>query len=87
MSLIEPQDLRHHLEIWHHIAQEGSFEEAIDALDQVVLHLDDGNLPLQLTVECYELGALLAKRCQYLIDEAELRISRVEVLGDTEDDE
>ena len=70
------------LETWRNLAVHGTCEEALDALEVVVQRLDDGNLPLDLTVECYEVGASLAKRCQQLLDDAELRISRVEILDD-----
>lgn len=65
-------------DVWDEVAQGGAFEEALIALREVVSHLEAGSLRLDDAVRCYELGANLARRCEGLLDEAELRISRLD---------
>jgi exodeoxyribonuclease VII small subunit len=63
---------------WDAVAQKGAFEDALAALREVVSHLEAGSLRLDDAVRCYELGSNLARRCERLLDEAELRISRLD---------
>ncbi|MBA2521468.1 MAG: exodeoxyribonuclease VII small subunit [Chloroflexia bacterium] len=63
---------------WSSILDEGSFEEVYDALETVVAHLEDAHLPLADALACYELGMRLAARCDRYLQEAELRISRLD---------
>ncbi|MCC6792596.1 MAG: exodeoxyribonuclease VII small subunit [Thermomicrobiales bacterium] len=69
---------------WNRLATEGAFEESLAALRVVVGHLESGNLRLDDSVHCYEVGTLLARRCEQLLDEAELRITRLD--EDTDDE-
>ena len=70
------------LAIWERALTEGSFEEVFAALEQIVATLEEGQLPLAESVACYELGLRLAERCDRFLDEAELRVSRLETLAD-----
>jgi exodeoxyribonuclease VII small subunit len=63
---------------WDRIVRDGAFEETLDALRDVVAQLEAGSLRLDDAVHCYELGSGLARRCERLLDEAELRVSRIE---------
>lgn len=63
---------------WEGVLRDGSFEAVFDALETVVAHLEGGRLPLAESVACYELGVLLAERCERFLAEAELRVSRLE---------
>ena len=72
---------------WHAILIDGSFEEVTDALEQVVARLEAGRLPLDLAITCYELGAALADRGDQLLDEAELRVSLIDIGTGNEDDD
>ena len=63
---------------WERVLRAGAFEEALSALRDVVAHLEAGSLKLDDAVRCYEVGSLLARRCERLLDEAELRISRLD---------
>lgn len=79
-------------ERWEFVLAEGTFEECLVALEEVVSLLDEGNLPLNDSLRCYELGVLMSRRCEKMIDDAELRISRLAIDGlelpidDSEDD-
>ena len=68
---------------WEHLSREGEFEESLEALREVVANLETGNLRLDDAVRCYELGTLLTRRCERLLDEAELHISRLD--GDSDE--
>jgi exodeoxyribonuclease VII small subunit len=83
---------------WRQALAAGSFEETYQALEQVVAHLERGQLPLADTLACYELGVRLAARCGGILDAAELRVSRLDqtlglnelvdgAFGDDPDDE
>ncbi|MBN1639767.1 MAG: exodeoxyribonuclease VII small subunit [Anaerolineae bacterium] len=52
------------------------FEDAFAALAEVVEQLDSGELTLEQTMALYERGQLLARHCQRLLDQAELRVSQ-----------
>ena len=66
---------------WKQVLRDGAFEDALTALREVVAHLEAGSLKLDDAVRCYEVGSLLARRCERLLDEAELRISRLDEDG------
>ena len=63
---------------WDFVLAEGNFEESLEALEQIVARLDEGKLSLDDSLRCYELGMLMARRCEKMLDEAELRISRLD---------
>lgn len=54
-----------------------SFEAAFAELEAILDKLDSGNLPLDESVALYERGRRLTTRCQTLLDEAELRVSKL----------
>jgi exodeoxyribonuclease VII small subunit len=62
---------------WQRVLTDGAFEDALAALRDVVSHLEAGSLRLDDAVRCFEVGSLLARRCERLLDEAELRITRL----------
>ncbi len=54
-----------------------SFEAAYRELQQVVEQLEDGGLGLEEAVRLFERGTQLAKTCQQIVDEAQLRVTRL----------
>lgn len=54
-----------------------SFEEAFGELEALVQQLEDGNLPLEDNIRLFERGSLLARHCQSLLDQAELRVQQL----------
>lgn len=68
-------------DMWESILDDGSFEDVYEALSTVVAQLEDARLPLADSVACYELGMRLAARCERFLEEAELRISRLDEVG------
>lgn len=55
-----------------------SFEEAYQQLEGVRAQLESGQLSLEQSVTTYEQGKLLSAHCQNLLDNAELRIKKLE---------
>lgn len=58
-------------------AEKLSFEAAYAELEELVLKLDTGDLPLEESVKLFERGRKLAIYCQGLLDEAELRVNQL----------
>lgn len=67
---------------WISALERGSFEEVLAALEEVVGRLEEGRLALADSVDCFELGVRLADRCDRFLNEAELRVSRLETVAD-----
>ena len=54
-----------------------NFEQAFAALQETVEQLETGELALEDTLSLYERGQALARRCQDLLDQAELRVTQL----------
>ena len=63
-------------------AAESSFEASVARLEAIVRQMEDGALPLEQMLALFEEGTELGKRCQKLLDLAELRVKQV--VQDTE---
>ncbi len=57
--------------------EEMTFEQAFQALQETVAQLEAGELALEDTLALYERGQALARRCQDLLDQAELRVTEL----------
>ncbi|HEX6798164.1 MAG TPA: exodeoxyribonuclease VII small subunit [Ktedonobacterales bacterium] len=58
-------------------AQPLVFEEALGQLDAAVAALEGGQLPLDEALAIYEQGVRMARRCNELLDAAQLRVQRL----------
>jgi exodeoxyribonuclease VII small subunit len=54
-----------------------SFERAIEELESIVKRLEDGNVPLEESVQIYERGEALKRRCEELLRQAEARVEKI----------
>jgi exodeoxyribonuclease VII small subunit len=54
-----------------------TFEQAFAQLEQVVVRLEDGDLPLDDALSLYARGQALAMRCAQLLEQAELRVRQI----------
>ena len=54
-----------------------SFEEALAALEDVVRSLEGGDVPLEKSIDLYERGEALRKRCEDRLKDAELRVEKI----------
>lgn len=55
-----------------------SFESLYRRLEEGLSRLEQGGLTLEESLSLYEEGMKLARRCQQLLEEAELRVSRLQ---------
>ena len=50
------------------------FEEALQKLEKIVSKLEEGDLPLEESLKCFEEGIRLSRFCNQKLDEAEKRV-------------
>lgn len=55
-----------------------SFEQALEELEHLVAQLEEGKIPLEESMELFERGQQLAQRCNTMLNEAELRVKKIE---------
>lgn len=54
--------------------QEKSFESSLASLEQIVAHLETGDLPLERALELFEEGVGLARHCHSQLEDAERKV-------------
>jgi exodeoxyribonuclease VII small subunit len=54
--------------------KEPSFETSLSSLEQIVAQLESGELPLERSLELFEDGVALARRCQSQLQDAERKV-------------
>ena len=54
-----------------------NFEEALSALEAIVLQLERGDVPLDQSINLYERGEKLRAACQNRLDAAQARIQKI----------
>jgi exodeoxyribonuclease VII small subunit len=57
------------------------FEDALKKLEDIVHSMESGDLPLESLLSKFEEGTRLVKACQFKLEEAEVRISKLEKAG------
>lgn len=63
-------------------APQKNFESSLEALEKIVRELEQGDLPLEKSLELFEQGVRLSRECQERLSQAERRIEIL--LRDTE---
>lgn len=63
---------------------EMSFEQAMNALEQVVGQLERGDVALDDSIKLYERGAALKARCEAKLKEAEEKVAAITLDGNGE---
>ncbi len=58
-------------------AHQGSFEEALHRLEEIVEQLESGSVPLEESMHLYEEGIVLSKQCAEKLKAAELTLKRL----------
>ncbi len=56
-----------------------TFEEAYRELEEIVAQLERGDLPLEKALDLHERGQKLATYCAAQLEQAELRVRRLDV--------
>lgn len=64
--------------------QEMSFEASLKRLDEIVNHLEKGDLPLSESLSLFEEGTGLLSSCSRMLDEAEQKVVRLRKGADRE---
>lgn len=54
-----------------------NFEQSLTRLDEIVRHLEKGDLPLKDSLSLFEEGTSLIKNCETLLDEAEQQVVKL----------
>lgn len=54
--------------------EELSFEEALKELEESVAQLEAGDLTLEASLACFERGQELAKYCQAVLEQAQIKV-------------
>ena len=68
-------------------AKKPSFEQALSRLDEIVRHLEKGDLPLSESMDLFEEGTGLLNQCGKMLDEAEQRVVKLRKGPDREPEE
>ena len=68
-------------------AKNPSFEQALGRLDEIVRHLEKGDLPLSESMTLFEEGTGLLNLCGKLLDEAEQKVVKLRKGTDREPEE
>ena len=63
------------------VRKEVSFEAAVEELEGIVRKMEAGGLSLEESLEAYTRGTELAKFCRAKLDDAQLRIQKLESDG------
>jgi exodeoxyribonuclease VII small subunit len=56
-----------------------TFEAAYRELEEIVARLERGDLPLEQALELHQRGQFLANLCTTQLDQAELKVKRLEI--------
>ena len=54
-----------------------NFEESIQRLDEIVRHLENGDMPLSDSLSLFEEGTRLIAGCTAMLDEAEQKVVKL----------
>ena len=65
-------------------AKKLSFEESVARLDDIVKHLENGDMPLSESLSMFEEGTKLISACSKILDEAEQKVVKLKKGPDRE---
>ena len=52
-----------------------TYEQSIEKLKQIIEKIEDGNTSLDESIRLYEQGAVLVRKCETMLSEAEVKIT------------
>ena len=61
------------------MAKKETFEISLKKLEETVERLEQGELPLEEALACFEAGVSAAGSCQKLLQEAELKVEKLRI--------
>lgn len=62
--------------------QNHSFESAMTRLEQIVRAMEKGDVALEESLKLFQEGTDLVRRCQKLLDEAQLQVKKITAAPD-----
>ena len=57
--------------------KELNFEDSMQRLEDIVRKLEDEDIPLEESINLYEEGVKIGKKCRNILDEADKRIKKL----------
>lgn len=69
------------------MAESKSFEQSLARLDEIVRHLEKGDLPLSESLSLFEEGTGLLTSCSKMLDEAEQKVVKLRKGADRQPEE
>ena len=57
--------------------QKMNFEQSVQRLNEIVRHLETGDMPLDATLALFEEGTALVRSCGKMLDEAEQKVVKL----------
>lgn len=57
--------------------QNSTFEESMTRLEQIVRTMERGDAPLEESLKLFQEGTDLVRRCQKLLDNAQLQVKKI----------
>lgn len=69
------------------MAESKSFEQSLARLDEIVRHLEKGDLPLSESLALFEEGTGLLTSCSRMLDEAEQKVVKLRKGADRQPEE
>ena len=69
------------------MAEKMSFEQSLQRLDEIVRHLEKGDLPLSESLVLFEEGTGLLTSCSKMLDEAEQKVVKLRKGADRQPEE
>ncbi|HGC5958318.1 TPA: exodeoxyribonuclease VII small subunit [Enterococcus faecalis] len=58
-------------------AKEKTFEESLNALEEIVQRLERGDVPLEEALAAFQEGMALSKQCQDTLEKAEKTLTKI----------
>ncbi len=69
------------------MAEKKSFEQSLDRLDEIVRHLEKGDLTLSESLALFEEGTGLLNSCSAMLEEAEQKVMKLRKGADRQPEE
>lgn len=64
-----------------------SFEQSLEKLEDIIRHLEKGDMPLNDSIKLFEEGTTLINSCNAMLDEAEQKVVRLRKGADRQPEE
>ena len=61
-----------------------TFEQAMSRLEEIVFRMEAGEAPLEESLALFEEGTQLVRRCTSMLDQAELKVTKLTVSSEGE---